>query len=287
MDDKKRTNPQETKKQHFSIVPNKLWDMPIKSNSIRVWGFINAQKEGFNPSSYYIADKLSMARGTVRGSIQELIELNMIRQDNIPYKKPTTSVVHEDEWVKNSPRSKIDLPQVKKRPTLGQKLTYTQVKNCPTNNTKTILTNKTKLTILPPLDLEAAELWKSYIHDHHSKRRKVKVEDEARAMTRLRKEFGWDNDFLKSLIKYLIKTKTPDKTQFSYYWYAFHLKWFLALTSDRSQRKAESIQGQVEQWEHKQQQDEPFITREFMEEFRQTNMQNVTPIFKGVEGGYE
>ena len=97
-------------------------------------------------------------------------------------------------------------------------------------------------------DIEAATMWERYIHTHHSKRRTVKLADEAESMSKLRSDFGWDNSFLENLINFLIKTKTDDKSQFSYFWYAFHLKWFLSLTSDKSQRKAESIQGQVDKW---------------------------------------
>jgi hypothetical protein len=97
-------------------------------------------------------------------------------------------------------------------------------------------------------DFEAAKMWERYIHTHHSKRRTVKLADEAESMSKLRSDFGWDNSFLENLINFLINTKTDDKSQFSYFWYAFHLKWFLSLTSDKSQRKAESIQGQVDKW---------------------------------------
>ena len=141
-------------------------------------------------------------------------------------------------------------------------------------------------------------MWQEYILTHRPKI-KVIIEDEAISFSKLRGEFGWDNSFLENLIKFLIKTKTADKGDFSYFWYASHLKWFLSLTSDRSQRKAESIHGQVERWlaksEFNYRPDPDFkITENDLNEFidfdavdrinhRYSGMQNVTPKPKQLE----
>ena len=312
---------------NYTKIPNEIYTAQVSLAAFKLFCYLCSVPDEFKPSITHMTKRLGIPKTTLLKAQRELRNYKMIFVEDKKSFFVKRTTIGPEQWdfscAKNEHlvdgddpttrttadlgRTTADQIQVRSGSFLGPQRTISrsaadqQVRlksKTIKQDYKARLNKERKTAAKKPKfsdeDLVAATMWQEYILAHRPKI-KVIIEDEATSFAKLRKDFGWDNSFLKNLIEFLIKTKTPDKGDFAYFWYATHLKWFLSLTSDRSQRKAESIRGQVERYfsSSGSNHDPEFdltITQDDIKDFinfgavdRGINIKNVTPKPKQLE----
>ena len=65
----------------FCINTNLIWELPVSGNSVKVLGFLKAQRHDFNFSIKRIAERTLINRSTVARCLVELEEKDLIRME--------------------------------------------------------------------------------------------------------------------------------------------------------------------------------------------------------------
>ena len=292
------------KKRSYVRAPMSLLTSGLSPNDLVVWIYLENQPKDFNPRIDRMTKDLPLSKSSILRSLKVLEDVGLLKKETCWTNRYTVLGGLDDEtWCQNETkilekiRCQIETKSVSNRNQVGVKLKPSWCQNetkigCSYIEGKTInktvskTENNTSEISVAKDDLEAGKMWKEYIENNHSKRYRIDAVEEAKSMHKLRASYGWDNSFLQELINFLIETKTDDKDNFSFFWYALHLKWFLSLTSDRSQRKAEMIQSHVAKHQsYKSQKDEykDYWAGTFIrDDDSKGELINVTPPHKGL-----